>query len=75
MPHKLCVVFQTCILLMQKLLFITGLNLEYLSEKERQKELLRLKQEKKRAMRADKFENAAVLVGLAERQQAELLEK
>ena len=60
---------------MQKLLFLTGLNLEYLSEKERQKELLRLKQEKKRAMRADKFENAAVLVGLAERQQAELLDK
>ena len=54
---------------------ITGLNLEYLSEKERQKELLRLKQERKKALRADKFESAAVLVGLAERQQAELLEK
>ena len=49
--------------------------MEYLSEKERQKELLRLKQERKKALRADKFENAAMLVGLAERQQAELLEK
>ena len=61
--------------LMVNFCIITGLNLEYLSEKERQKELLRLKQERKKALRADKFESAAVLVGLAERQQAELLEK
>ena len=52
-----------------------GLDAAYLNERKRQAMLLRLKREKLRAMREDKFNNAAMMIGLAERQQAELDEK
>ena len=52
-----------------------GMNLEYLTEKERQKELLRLKQERLRAEREGKFTNAAMLIGLSERAEAELKDR
>ena len=51
------------------------MNNDFMSEKERQAELLRLRREKRQAAREDKFENAAMLIGLAERHQAEADEK
>ncbi|XP_013408861.1 trichohyalin [Lingula anatina] len=52
-----------------------GLNDEYLSERERQAELVRLRREAKRAGKEENFQNAALLIGLAERNQATLAER
>ena len=46
-----------------------------MSERERQAELVRLRREKLLAQREDNFENAALLIGLSERQQAEAAER
>lgn len=51
------------------------MNSKYLSEQERQAELLRLRREHLLAKKAGDFEHAALLIGLAERQQVEAKEK
>ena len=48
----------------------SGFNDELLSEKERQAELLRLKLARRRANQEENFHDAAMIMGLAERQQA-----
>ncbi len=53
----------------------TGMNDQYLSEKERQAELVRLRREKRNAEMEDKFDNAALLIGLAERQRQDADDK
>ena len=52
-----------------------GMNTEYLSEQERQAELLRLRRERLLAEKSDNLENAALMVGLAERQGIEAKER
>ena len=47
----------------------------YLTESERQAELVRLRREKRKTEKEDDFEKAALLLGLAERQQAEATDK
>ena len=54
---------------------ITGLTNEFLSEKERQTELVRMTHGEKRAQRERDFESAAILVGLGERQQTVATER
>ena len=49
---------------------MTGTNEDFLTERERQAELVRLRREKRKAEQEDNFENAARLIGLAERQRA-----
>ena len=54
---------------------LSGMNTEYLSEQERQAELLRLRRERLLAEKSDNLENAALMVGLAERQGLEAQER
>eukprot|EP00057_Strongylocentrotus_purpuratus_P011445 XP_011665919.1 PREDICTED: trichohyalin isoform X2 [Strongylocentrotus purpuratus] len=48
---------------------------QYLSERERQELLLRLRREKRRAAKESNFDEAAILLGLAERNKANMEEK
>ncbi|XP_071495122.1 uncharacterized protein [Diadema antillarum] len=48
---------------------------QYLSERERQELLLRLKRERRRAAKENNFDEAAILLGLAERNKANMEEK
>ena len=54
---------------------IRGLDARHLTEHARQAELLRLKMAARQARREENFNNAARLIGLAERQEGELSEK
>lgn len=49
---------------------LRGAENQYLSERERQAELARLKRELRKAQKEDDFEAAALVLGLAERNQA-----
>lgn len=48
---------------------------QYLSERERQELLLRLRRERRRAAKESNFDEAAILLGLAERNKANMEEK
>ena len=54
----------------QKFLFFQEGEDRFLNEQERQAELIRLKLEKRKAERESNFEGAALVLGLAERNQA-----
>lgn len=52
-----------------------GVETAYLTESERQAELVRLRREKRLAERENDFEKAALMIGLAEKQQVEANER
>lgn len=49
---------------------LKGADAQFLNEKQRQAELIRLKREKRMAQQEEKFGAAALVLGLAERNQA-----
>ena len=52
-----------------------GADAQFMSEKERQAELARLKREQRRALQEEKFGAAAMVLGLAERNKAAASER
>lgn len=54
---------------------LRGDNERFLSERQRQAELARLRREKLKAKQEDKFDSAALVLGLAERNQAAAAER
>jgi len=54
---------------------LRGDNERFLSERQRQAELARLRREKLKAKQEDKFDSAALVLGLAERNQASAAER
>ena len=49
---------------------LMGADEKFMSERERQSELARLRREQRRAQQEEKFDAAALVLGLAERNQA-----
>jgi len=54
---------------------LQGQDERFMSEKQRQAELARLKREKLKAKQEDKFTTAALVLGLAEKQKAAVQER
>lgn len=54
---------------------LRGDNERFLSERQRQSELARLRREQLKAKQEDKFDSAALVLGLAERNQAAAAER
>jgi len=54
---------------------LRGDNERFLSERQRQAELARLRRERLKAKQEDKFDSAALVLGLAERNQAAAAER
>ena len=54
---------------------LRGVDSQYLSEKERQAELAKLKREQRRVQQEEKFGAASLVIGIAEQNQAAVQEK
>ena len=54
---------------------LQGQDEQFMSERQRQAELARLKREKLKAKQEDKFSTAALVLGLAEKQKAAVQER
>ena len=54
---------------------LQGQDEQFMSERQRQAELARLKREKLKAKQEDKFTTAALVLGLAEKQKAAVQER